>query len=878
MLTPARIVRRLKWLLTTRRLDADLDEELRFHIDMSASRYVADGMNERAALERARRELGALHLRDDARDARGVRPVEDFVHDVRGGLRMLARQRTYAAVAILTLAVGIGATTGLGAAVYRVLLEPYPFPEADRIVAVFQYDRSEPARNGEFSPANYLDLRALTKALDMVAAAEPWSVDWIGPEGPERFQATLVTDDAFPIQGLRALVGRPFLPEEFEPGRDNVVLLSEAFWRTRFGADTSLVGRQLVLDSIPRTVVGVMPEAALAPYGAEVFLPKVFRGDETADRASAYWTVMARIAPGVTLEQARAEMDRIATGLAERHPATNRSTGFRLLTLREAIAGNARGQLLVLFGAVVFVMLISCVNVASLQLAEAVRRRREMAIRTAIGAGRGRIVRQLLTENVVLATVSAVLALFLAAWVIGAIRAAAPDDLWQLRTLRFDGTALALAATLGVVAALIIGLVPLVTTGRLPLADALVSGARTGIGHARRRANRMLVVTEVALALVLLVGAGLLLRSLSALLGVDRGFRTGQVVVTTLQAWSYYPTPAARANYVRDVVDRLGALPGIERVGTTSSLPLSYPIGFEYPRVQVEGRQLPPGDELPSAHSAAVSQGYFETLEIPLLRGRAITADDVAGSPPVAVVNQAFVRRFLDDRDPMGQRITFGFMGPPTAREIVGVVGDVRHDGLHAEPRASVFVPHAQAPTGAIHIVARTTGEPALLQRRIREELTAVNGAMPLSDMTTMEALLANSLRERRFQLGLLAAFSATALLLAAIGIFGVMSRATSERTHEIGVRMAIGARRADVRWMVLRHGGALVALGVAAGGAAAGLLTRFLAGMLYEVTPLDAPTYLGAAALLAAAALVACWVPAWRASAVDPVIALRSE
>ncbi len=878
MLTPARLLRRLRWLLTTRRLDEELDEELRFHLDMEAAKLVERGMDERSARDRARRDFGGSRHRDDARDARGVRALEDFVQDVRGGLRLLARQRTYAIVAILTLAVGIGATTGLWAAVYRVLFRPYPFAEADRIVAVFQYDRTAPREDGEFAPANYLDLRERSRSFDLLAAAEPWSVDWIGPEGPVRFGAALVTADAFPIQGLRALVGRTFRPEEFEPGRDDVVLFSESLWRSRFGADSTIVGRRLVLDSIPRTVIGVMPEDALAPYGAEVWLPKILRGDEATSRAGGYWTVVGRLAPGVTLEQARTEADLIASRLGEEYQTTNRNTGFRLAALREAIAGDARGQLLVLLGAVAFVLLIACVNVANLQLAESVRRRRELAIRTAIGAGRGRLVRQLLAEDVVLATVGAALALLIAAWVIGAIRGAAPDDLWQLRTLRFDGSTVASAAGLALVAALVIGVVPLLTVGRIDLSEALVAGARSGIGHARRRANRLLVVTEVALALVLLVGAGLLVRSLSALLDVERGFGTDRVLVTTLQAWSYYPTPAARAVYVRDVVDRLATLPGVERVGTTSSLPLAYPIGFDRPRIQIEGQPSAPGDELPAAHAAAVSPGYFEALEIPLLRGRGPTAEDVAGGAPIAVVNRAFARRFFGDEEPIGKRVVFGFMSPSMAREIVGVVGDVRHDGLHADARPSVFVPHAQAPTGAIHIVARTTGDPGLLQRRVRDELTAMNGSMPLSDMTTMDALLADSLRERRFQVGLLAAFSVTALLLAAIGIFGVMSRATSERTHEIGVRMAVGARRGDVRWMVLRDGGLLAAAGIAAGGAAALFLTRFLTGMLYDVTPLDAPTYAGAAGLLLLCALLACWVPAWRASAVDPVIALRNE
>ena len=880
MLSPKRLWRRLGALLSARTLDDELDEEMRFHMEMEAARHIRSGVPEDEARVLARRDFGGVSRhRDAARDARGVRPIEDFASDVRVASRALLKQRTYATVAILTLAIGIGATTALWSAVYRVLLAPYPFAEADRIVALYEYDTRRPLEHGEVAPADYLHWKERARSFDLLAAAEPWSVDWIGPEGPERFGAALVTEDAFPIQGLRPLLGRTFLPEEFERGRGNVLVMSEALWRNRFGADSALVGNTLVVDSVPHTVVGVMPAVALNPYGADVWLPKILSGYETTRRRGGWWTVMGRLAPGVTIEQARAEMRTIAAELEEQFPATNRNIAFAVTSLRDAIAGDARGGLMVLFGAVGFVLLIACVNVANLQLAESVRRRRELAIRTAIGAGRGRIVRQLLTESSVVSAIGAAAGLAVAWWGIRTIRQVAPDDLWQLKQLSFDGTVWLFALGLACVTTLTIGAMPVIAAGRIRLAEALAAGGRSSAGgRARRRANRVLVVSEVALALVLLVGAGLLLRSLGTLLQVDRGFRVDNVLVTTLQAWNYYPTSPHRAEFVRSAVERLNALPGVEHAGMTSSLPLDYPIGFERAPFTIVGRSNPSGDELPSVRVAATTPGYFEALEIPLIQGRAIDETDRAGGAAVALVNQAFVRQYFPEGNPLRQRVTFGFQGAPTAREIIGVVGDVRHDGLDADAAPGVFVPHAQAATGAIHLVVSTTGDPLLLQRTVRRELSALNGAMPLSEMKTMNALFARSLRERRFQLGLLGVFSSIALLLSAIGIYGVMSRATAERTHEIGVRMAVGANASDVRWMVLRAAGMLAILGVLAGTLIAALLTRSMAGMLFGVTPLDPLAYGGAAAVLLATAVLATLVPALRASGVDPVEALRDE
>lgn len=880
MLSPARLWRRARALFASRRLNDELDEEMRFHVEMETARHLGAGMTPDAAREAALRDFGApvLH-REEAGDALGVRAIQDFLADLRVGARSLLRQRTYAVVATLTLAIGIGGTTALGTAVYRVLLAPYPFPEAHRIVTLWQTDARVPGSTQEVAPGNFLDWERRAESFDLMAAAEPYSFDWTGPDGPERFSTTLVTEDFFAIQGLRPLLGRAFLPEEFAAERGGVVMLTEETWRSRFGSDTTIIGRTLDLDSASRVVVGVMPDDAMAPFGAELWAPKVLRGDEREARGEGYWQVVARHAPGVTLERSQAEMTLVAQQLAQEHPLDNGAVGAAVVTLRDAVGGGSRRSLLVLFGAVAFVMIIACVNVANLQLGEALRRRRELAVRTAIGAGHGRLVRQLLTECLLVASIGSAAGLFLAWAGIAAIRNFAPQSLWQLSRLSLDVTALLLASALAILSALAIGIMPVAAARRIRLSEALAAGVRGSAGSGRRqRANRVLVVSEVALALVLLVGAGLLFRSLTELGRTERGFATEGVLITTVQAWNYYPTAAGRVEFVRQAVDRLDALPGVLEAGMTSSLPLSWPIGAERAPVVLEGRPAAGGDQQPTARVAAISPGYLTTLGIALRAGRPFLDTDRAGSAPVALVNDAFARRHFPGVDPVGQRITMAFVGRPTSREIVGVTADVRHDGLHADPAPGVYLPHAQAPTGALHLVLRTDGETATLLPLVRAELTAMNSAMPLEEMTTMTTLVAQSLQERRFQLGLLASFSATALLLAALGIYGVMSRATAERTHEIGVRLAVGAQPSEVRWMVLRSGGGLALVGVIAGTAVALLLTRYMTAMLFGVTPLDPLTFLGSAGVLLGAALLATWLPAWRASAVDPVVALRDD
>jgi putative ABC transport system permease protein len=807
-----------------------------------------------------------------------VRPIEDFWNDIRIGLRGLASQRTYTVVAVATIAIGIGATTSLWAAVYRVLFEPFPFSEANRIVTVWETSTQAASRTLPVSPGNFSDWKKRNRSFDLLAAAEPFSFDYIGREGPERFDVTLVTDDFFTVQGLRPMLGRVFAAEEFTAGRENVVMLGETTWRVRFGADSSIVGTTIVLDSVPRTIVGVMTEDAMRPFDAEMWAPKIFRPGEDQARVGGYWNVIARLAPGVSIDGANADMKRVAAELATEFPATNKATGAAVVSLRESIAGGARRSMFVLLGAVAFVLLIACANVANLQLAECVRRHREMAVRTAIGAGSGRLVRQLLAESLLVSVIGMLAALVIAYWGIAAIRSFAPGDLWLLQRLSMGPSSFAFAAVLALFTTAAVAIPPVAAVGRLQLGEALGAGRRTGAGVQRRRANRVLVVSEVALALVLMVGAGLLIRSLSTLMRENAGFDHENVVVADVQAWSYYPKAEDRAAFVRTTTERLALLPGVTSAGMSSSLPLTWPIGMERVRVTVEGKPVAPGENVPAVRATAATKGYFDVLRIPLVKGRPFGPTDLGGGAPVVLVNQTFAKRFLGEEDPIGKRVSFGFMGPPTMREIIGVVGDVRHQGLHEEPTPGVFIPHAQGATGANHFLLRVNGDPATFERAVRTEMAAINGQMPLSKVTTMESLLGDTLRQRRFQLGLLSAFSGIALVLAAIGIYGIMNRATRERTHEIGVRLAIGADAGQVRWMVLKSGGSLAGFGIGIGLGLALLLTRYMSGMLFGVTALDLPTYFGAAGLLMAAAVLATWVPAWRASRVDPVVALRDD
>ncbi len=857
-----------------------MDNEMRFHVEMETADLVARGVAPDEARRRALLSFGGVErFKDEGRDARGVGALEDFVRDVRVGARSLARRPAFAAVVVSTLAIGIGGTTAIFGAVHGVLLAPLPYRDPERIITVWTRDDVERTEKDDVAPGNFLDWRTRQRSFATFAAARPYSMDYLGPDGPEHLGTWLVSEGFFETFGVRPLLGRTFLPDEYIAGRSNVVVIGEDVWRSRFKADRRIVGRQLVLDSVPRTIVGVMPRSFRFPPEREVWQPQVFEEGDKRLRRSTYLTVAGRLAPGVTLARAQSDLDAISAQLTREYPRTNTGVRAALVSLPEQTVGHVRRALFVLMGAVGLVLLIACGNVAGLLLARAVQREREVAVRVALGAGRGRILRQLGAESLVLAVAGGLAGLAVAFGGLAAIRALGPATLPRLDEIAIGPSVLvfALATTLG--AAIVFGIAPAVHAAPTDVREKLAAGStRSGSGRPRRRLQNGFVVVQFALALVLLVGAGLLVRSFVSLLRVDRGFDPHNVLAVTVQAWSYYRKPDGRASLVREATERLAALPGVQAAGMTSSLPFAPPIGQHEAGFEIEGRPPASPDQLQSVRAAAVTSGYFAALRIPLRRGRHFVATDVANAAPVAIVSEAFVQRHWPDESALGKRIKISAGSPSALRTIVGVVGDVRHGGLHEAPRPTVYVPHAQSPTGANVFVTRTTGDPLAALAQVRAEFRAINPVMPLASTATLESLLDDSLRERRFHLAMLGAFATVALLLAALGVYGVMSHATTERTHEIGVRMALGARAADVLTMVMRQGAILAVAGALGGLLGAAAATRLLRGMLFGVTPLDPLAYVGAGVLLLGAGMLACYLPARRAARLDPVTALRVE
>ncbi|MDQ3996175.1 MAG: ABC transporter permease, partial [Gemmatimonadota bacterium] len=782
------MLRRLLHLFRSRALEREMDDEMRFHVEMEAADLAARGVPPDEARRRALLTFGGVErFKDEGRDARGVGLLEDFMRDVRFGARSLRRRPGFAAVVVLTLAVGIGGTTAIFGAVHGVLLSPLPYREPERIITVWTSDRVEGREQDDVAPGNFLDWRARQRSFATFAAARPYSMDYLGPDGPEHLGTWLVTEGFFETFGVRPLLGRVFMPEEYTAGRNNVTVIGEDVWRSRFNADPRIVGRQLILDSIPRTIIGIMPRSFRFPPDREVWQPQVFDEDDRRSRRSTYLTVVGRLAPGATLARAQSDLDAVAAQLTREYPRTNTGVGVKLVPLPEQTVGHVRGALLVLMGAVGLVLLIACGNVAGLLLARAVQREREVAVRVALGAGRGRILRQLGAESLVLALAGGVAGLLVAFGGLAAIRALGPETLPRLDEIAIGPSVLAfaLATTLG--AAVVFGIAPAVHATPSDVREKLAAAStRSGTGRPRRRLQNGFVVVQFALALVLLVGAGLLVRSFVSLLRVERGFDPHNVLAVTVQSWGYYRKPELRASFVREATERLAALPGVQAAGMTSSLPFAARIGQDEAGFEIEGRPVASPDQAESVRAAAVTSGYFAALRIPLRQGRRFAATDDATAARVAIVNDALARRHWPDESPLGKRIKVSIDRPPGLRTIVGVVADVRHGGLHEAARPTVYAPHAQAPTGANAFVIRTTGDPLTALGQVRAEFRAINGALPLASTTTLEALLDDSLRERRFHLALLGAFAVVALLLAALGVYGVMSHATSERTHEI--------------------------------------------------------------------------------------------
>ena len=878
---------RLRMLFDRRRAERELDEELRHHVALDTEARCADGTPRFEARRQALATLGGLAgARSQVRDTWFGAAFEHGLQDVSYVLRVLRRNPGFTATTVLTLTLAISATTATFSVVDAVLLQPPGFPEPDRLVTLWETDPENGNRPTEVAPANFLDWREQARSFEHVAALQPYSVDLTGADEPEVLYGWMVTEGFFEALGATAAHGRTFLAEEYRPG-SGVVVLTDAVWRRRFDRDPAIVGRSLVLDDEPRTVVGVLaPSFELRLEGGrsdrDVFLPKAIAEYETYIRNGGYWQVLARTRPNVTLTQAQAEMDAVAGRLAADHPRTNADVGARVIPLQTRQVERVRPVLLLLWGAVVFVLLIACVNVANLMLARYARREQEFAVRAAVGGGPGRLLRQLLTESVVIAALGGIGGLLATAYTLDLLVALMPTDLPRLAQIAVNERLLGFTAGLVVLTALVFGCAPAVRVLRQDVNGPLTRGQRAGDTVAQQRLRRTLVAAQVALALVLLVGAGLLTQSFVRLVTVDLGFVPENTVA--LQVFHYGDGGTeATPNFFRETLAGIQALPGVASASAVSAFPLGLAdMTSESPLTLYDRPPPPPGEE-PSTTVAMVTPAYFETMRIPLRAGRWFNERDDLERPTVAVVNETLARQLWPDADPITQRVAVQLSGGQAftgtiEAEIVGVVGAVRSRGFDSPPRPELFVPHAQAPNGAMTYVVRTAGDPASSIPAIQSVVWDAAPHLTFYTVATVEQLLSDTLAARRFTTLLLALFATAALALAGLGIYGVIAVATAQRTREIGLRIAMGAEPRDVLWLVVR-----AALGLAGAGVTVGLLvsllfSQTLASLLFEVTPFDAATLAAVALLLLAVAATAAWSPARRASRVDPLVALRTE
>ena len=806
--------------------------------------------------------------------------MENLRGDIRYAVRSLLKRPGFTLIAVVTLALGIGANTAIFSAINALLLKPLPFPELDRVVAIWDKQPSHGILHNEVALANYLDWQAQNKSFEQLAFYRWWNANLTGGDSPERAQGFLVSANFLDALGVHPIMGRNFSPEENQPGKDAVAIITYSLWQRRFGGDPNVVNKTITINSIVRTVIGVMPEGFNFPRSGEVYAPLPLTPELMKSRGNHAYYVVGRLKPGVSLQSAQAEIDNLTARLEQQYPETNTGWSATVYPIVADIVRTYDTALWVMMGAVGFVLLIACANVANLMLARASGRQREIALRAALGASRWRIIRQLLTESLIVALLGGALGVLIGFWGIDALRAANPGEAakfvpgWYQLGINFS--VLAFTLGLSLFSGIVFGLAPALQVSKPNLNDALKEGSRqtSGSSHWLRSG---LVVFEVAISLVLLVGAGLLVRSFLSLLGTNPGFNPDHVLTMNIVLpGAKYKEESQRGAFFDDLVQRVKAQPGVASAGAVNYLPLAGSNSSD--GYLVEGMPQPPPGEENVGRYRVCTPDYFSTMGIPIIKGRPFTEQDKAGAPPVVIVNETLARKHWPNEDPIGKRIRF--YGPPERaqwREIVGVSEDVKHE-LDLPVTPEYYLPHAQDSWNAMVVVARTNIDPASLTGALRQQVWAIDKDQPVFNVKTMQEVRSESVAVYSFSSVMLAIFAVLALLLASVGIYGVMAFAVTQRTQEIGIRMALGARALDVLKLVVKHGMKLALIGTLLGLAGSWAMTRFIGKLLVGVQPTDLLTFGVVSAFLLAAAFIACYLPARRATKVDPLEALRYE
>jgi predicted permease len=821
--------------------------------------------------------------------------VETWWQDLRHGLRVLASQPAFTAVAVASLALGIGANTAIFSVTNALLLRPLPYDDADRITILWQRSPGLGVQQDWFSTGQYLDIRADNQVFSEVAATIGASFNLTGRGVPERIDGARVSSSLFPLFGAKAAVGRVFTPDEDKPGKPPVVILSNGYWKRRFGSDPSVVGKTLTLNGNTVTIVGVMAadfvfnkEVMPAVNGiqnVDLLLPLPLNETARTNRGGEDFNVFAKLRPDVSVEKAQADMDVLAARMKRDYPQSYPPNGgltISVVPLINQVVGDVRLALYVLLGAVGLVLLIACGNVANLLLSRAAVRQKEMAVRAAVGASRDRLIRQLLTEAVVLATVGGGLGLALAVTAVKLLERFGPANIPRLNEVGVDGRVLAFTFVISLATGVVFGLVPALRASRLDLNDVLHEGGRSGVGTTafglgHQQLRKLLISGEIALSLVLLIGAGLLVRSYQRITNANPGFDSHNVLSLRISLPGFtYKTPEAISAFYRELENRVRALPGVQHVGSNYLLPLSS-VALGWEPISIEG-YVPKaaGENLIIASSGYVSPDYFRTMGIPLLAGRYFDDRDTRGAPDVVIVDDKLASRFWPNADPIGKRLRRGDSGP--WRTVIGVVADTKQYAVDGEPPITAFYPVEQLGVPSRFLVVKASGDPTGLVAAVTREVRALDADLPVYDVSTMDERLAESFARRRFSMFLLGVFAACASLLAAIGIYGVVSFWVSQRTRELGIRAALGARHLDLMRLVIRQAVVLVGIGLAVGLVVALGLTRVMANLLFGVSATDAVTYALLAIALGLVALLASYVPARRAAAVPPMTALRRD